>query len=238
MASRSPSLLVRLQRLIECSYDWRTGIEDLGPFLVGDEGYRRLYQGQEIVEELPGLSPGPRTLVTSVGHRIRLGIYYPDEMIRRLEERNPLHHIDDENVEPFSILVEELDHCLMLAWCACHHREVRLVELEFHAYITKYLVLAHFLARHSRRPHLTSAQRHWVLARLFSGAGEDLPEPFAHRYSTAAKFALRFIGSLASMPSAERVRSLRRFGRKPWSLQRCWLESPGGGEVLGLLLAV
>ena len=52
MAPRLP-LLTRLQALIEQSYDWNTGIADLAPFVVGDEGYRRLYR--EAREGVPDL---------------------------------------------------------------------------------------------------------------------------------------------------------------------------------------
>jgi hypothetical protein len=166
------SLLTRLQRLIERSYDWNTGIEDLGPYLLGDEGYRRFYEGKEIAEELPGASPGARTLVSWRGPQIRIGVYYPDALVLHLERRNPLHRVDEDNVGPFAVLVEELDHLLMLAWCARHRRGVGLLELEVHANVTKYMVLAHFLARLSHRPHLAPSQRRWVLHRLFHGAGE------------------------------------------------------------------
>ena len=232
------SLLTRLQRLIERSYDWNTGIEDLGPYLLGDEGYRRLYDGQEIAEELPGASPGARTLVRWLGPQIRIRVYYPDALVRYLERRNPLHRVDEDNVGPFAVLVEELDHLLMLAWCARHRRGVALLELEFHANVTKYMVLAHFLARLSHRPHLAPSQRRWVLHRLFHGAGEGLPPPFRHRYRTAARLAIRLLSHLDSLPGEERVQALRRLGRRSWESQRSCLESLDSGGNLGLLLAV
>jgi len=232
------SLLTRLQRLIERSYDWSTGIEDLGPYLLGDEGYRRLYEGREIAEELPGASPGARTLVSWRGHQVRIGVYYPDALVLHLERRNPLHRVDEENVGPFTALVEELDHLLMLAWCARHRREVGLLELEFHANVTKYMVLAHFLARLSRRPHLAPSQRRWILHRLFHDAGEGLPPPFRHRYRTAARLAVRLLSHLDLLPGEERVRALRRLGRRSWESQRSCLESLDSPGKLGLLLAV
>jgi hypothetical protein len=231
------SLLARLQRLIERSYDWNTGIEDLGPYLVGDEGYRRLYRGKEIAEELPEGSPGARTLVSWRGPQIRIGVYYPDALVLHLERQNPLRRLDDENVEPFAVLVEELDHLLMLAWCVRHRREVGLLELEFHANVTKYLVLAHFLARLSRRRRLVPSQRSWILHRLFEGAGEGLPAPFCHRYRTAARLAIRLLSHLDSLSGEGRVQALRRLGRRSWMSQRSCLESWDSAERLRLLLA-
>lgn len=235
MTAPASSLLSRLQRLIESSYDWTTGINDLGSFVVGDEGYRRIYGTKEILEELPGSGPGARTLVTSESQQVRARVYYPDRLVEELEQRNPLHRVDDENVAPFSVLVEELDHLLMLAWCWRHGRPVRLLEMEYHANVTKYLVLTHFLGRLSRRTRLAPAQRQWVLDRLFAGIGEDLPLPLRDRYRTAGRLALRFIGILDPLPAPDRVRVLRRFGRRSWGAQRASLESPERRRLVLLL---
>src|SRR5262245_6823429 len=232
------SLLVRLQRLIETTYDWSTGIQSLTPYLVGDHGYRVFYAGREILQESTGDDEGPRTLVTWRGGPISLSIYYPDALVRHLEEVNPLKEISDRNVVAFSLLVEELDHLLMLAWCARHERKVRLLELEFHANVTKYFVLAHFLGRATRRLRLTSAQRQWIHHCLFWQVGEGLPEPQGHRYRTAARLAMRFVRSLETLSALERVRVLRRFARQSWSNQRTRLESmdfPARSGFLGAL---
>ena len=232
-----PTLIVRLQRLIEVSYDWRTGIADLTPFLIGDQGYRALYQGREILEEVPGPEVGPRTLVTSCDGAVRLGIYYPDVMVRRLEKASPLQGINEQNLVPFTHLVEELDHFLMLAWCIRRGRRVRLLELEFHANVTKYLVLAHFLGRLRGQSRLLQSERDWLVHCLFEDAGEGLPEPFRRRYRTAAQMGVRFIRQLERLGPRARVSALRRLGRKPWGELRRSLESSRSGEALGLLLA-
>jgi hypothetical protein len=233
----APTLIARLKRLIEFSYDWRTGIDDLAPFLVGDRGYRALYEGREILEEVPGPEVGPRTLVTCREGAVRLGIYYPDSLVRRLEDAPPLLGIGEQNLMPFAHLVEELDHFLMLAWCIPRSRVVRLVELEFHANVTKYLVLAHFLGRLRDQDRLLQSERDWLVHALFEDAGEDLPEPFRRRYRTAARMGVRFIRELDALPPAKRVSALRRFGRRSWGELRQSLESSRGGEALGLLLA-
>jgi hypothetical protein len=232
------SLLARLQSLIESTYDWTTGIHNLAQYVVGDYGYRIFYAGQEILEELPGEEVGPRTLVTWRGGPVRLGVYYPDALVRHLEAINPLNEISDRNVVAFSLLVEELDHLLMLAWCARHGRDVRLMELEFHANVTKYFVLAHFLGRATRRARLTSAQRQWIHRHLFWGIGEGLPEPQNHRYRVAARLALRYVRSLENLAGMERLTVLRRFARWSWLNQRTCLESvefPTESGFLGAL---
>ena len=236
---RSPGpLLVHLQRLIESSYDWKTGIEDVGPFVIGDIGYRHLYGDKEILEDPMEDSPGPRTLISYHEGRTRLGIYYPDHLVDFLEQQNPLDEVNEENVAPFSVVIEELDHFLMIAWCIRIGRAVRLVELEFHANITKYLVLAHFIGRLTRRPRLTPTERRWLRIQLFEGAGDGLPERFELRYRTAARLAGLFLDRIEVLPPVHRVMALRRFARHSWLCQRSCLESLDPAERLGLLLRI
>jgi hypothetical protein len=235
--SQGLPLITRLQRIIEASYDWRTGIQDLSPYLVGDGGYRALYANREIVGLLPGTEQGPRTLVTWRDGVLRLVVYYPDDLIRDLETRNPLLGLGEENLLPFSLLVEELDHLLMLAWSARHGRVVRLMELEFHANITKYLVLAHFLARAEGRSRLSPALRRGLHEFLFEGVGEGLPEPYQNRYETAARLARRFLMVLERLTRPARVVALRRFGRRSWESQRYCLESSDSKLQVGLFVA-
>ena len=233
-----PPLLSQLHLLIESSYDWATGIDDVGRFVVGDEGYRRLYGHREVLGALPESILGARTLVAWEGRQVRLLVYYPDQLVRHLEIWNPVRRIDEENVSHFSVLIEELDHLLMLAWCARYQRPVRLLELEFHANITKYLVLIHFLGRLGRRMRILPGQKQWVRLHLFHGAGEDLPPPFQKRYETAARLASRFLRLLEQMPVAERVRTLRRFARQSWQAQRRVLDSPEENPGLGFAMAL
>ncbi len=44
----SRSLLQRLQGIIERTYDLETGIRDVSPFIIGDEGFARLYDGRSV----------------------------------------------------------------------------------------------------------------------------------------------------------------------------------------------
>jgi hypothetical protein len=231
-------LLSQLHLLIESSYDWATGIQDVGRFVVGDEGYRRLYGHREVLGALPESPLGARTLVAWEGDEVRIRVYYPDRLVRHLEIWNPTRGIDEENVGHFSVLIEELDHLLMLAWCARHRRPVRLLELEFHANITKYLVLVHFLGRLGQSTRLHPGMKQWVRLHVFQGAGEDLPPPFRKRYETAARLAARFLHLLDRLPVAERIRTLRRFARQSWQAQRRILDSPEEDPGLGLAVVL
>jgi hypothetical protein len=232
------SLLDRLRELIEGTYDWRTGIGDLAPYVLGDGGYRRIFSGKEIQEEAPSSETGPRTLVTWGKGPIRLSVYYPDSLVRHLESIHPLREVSDRNIVAFSLLVEELDHLLRLAWCASHGRQVRLLELEFHANVTKYFVSAHLLGRATRRRQLTTEQRIWLFRSLFLDAGEELPEALKDRYEIAGRLAARLIQRMQRLSPEQRIRVLRRFARRSWEAQRCILESLTEQADSGLLLAL
>ena len=47
------SLLEQMQGLIERTYDLSTGIEDIGAFVIGDEGLRELYGDTPILDRVP-----------------------------------------------------------------------------------------------------------------------------------------------------------------------------------------
>ena len=44
----APSLLEQVRGLIERTYDHQTGLGPLAPFIVGDQGYRRVCAGRSI----------------------------------------------------------------------------------------------------------------------------------------------------------------------------------------------
>ena len=89
---------------------------------------------------------GARTLVRETDEGLRASIYYPDRLIRVLEQHPPQHGLCDANVDAFATLVEELDHFLMIVARARSGRPLTLFELELHANVSKHLVLSRFLA--------------------------------------------------------------------------------------------
>jgi hypothetical protein len=47
--TEAPSLLERVQGLLERTYRMETGVDDIGRFVIGDEGYRRLYRDASVI---------------------------------------------------------------------------------------------------------------------------------------------------------------------------------------------
>jgi hypothetical protein len=152
--------------------------------------------------------------VRETGAGLRACIYYPDAMIRCLEERPPQRGLDDDNVDAFAVLVEELDHLLVAAERAHAGRGVSLIELEIQANVSKDLVLSRFLARRGRR--LARERTDWLRHHLFHARRYTDPDPeIRTRYDDASRVALRFLRSLERLPAGERVARLRRFHKAP-----------------------
>lgn len=206
------SLLDVVRGLLERTYAMRSGLDDLGPYLIGDEGYRRLYGGGAEDTRSVGAATAveARTLVRETDRGVRATVYFPDAMIRRLERFPPQRGLGDENVQPFAVLIEELDHLLFIAERTRDERPVTLLELELHANVSKHLVLARFLA--GRRKRLGAAHRLWLQQQLFDRVRYCDDDPVVRaRYRQAAREAVRFLAALRPLPPAARVATLRHF---------------------------
>jgi hypothetical protein len=201
-----------LKSLIERTYDIPPLIEDLAPFIVGDEGYRRFYAR-------PGLgSPetGARILVRATDGALRAAFYCPDSLVRHLEMFNPLKGLGDVNIEAFAVLVEEVDHLVTLASRASEGRPVTLLELEHHANITKYLAVVHFLGKQTGSRRVAEPLRQWARFHLFERYGRAHGAEGA-RYHEAARLAWRYLRILESLTPVERVAEIRTFHRRTLS---------------------
>lgn len=214
---RRGPLLHHLKRIIESTYDLDTGVVDIAPFLIGDEGYARLYSGRPVVQKVAGsaLPATARTLVRSEDGALRMCIYYPDRLVENLEKNDPSRGLGDENVDDFATLVEELDHFLVIA---DRHRAggaTSLLELELHANVTKALALGLFVVKIRGARRLRAEDRAWVRHHLFGKCEyvEDDPDVRA-RYRDAAALAVRYLDHLERIPAHSRPAELRRFHRR------------------------
>ena len=207
--SYESSLLERLRGLIERTYGFESGLDDLGRYVVGNAGYRRFYAGREAANRVDSSSAQARLLVRDVPGALRACIYYPDELIETLERHPPQLGLCEDNVDAFSTLVEELDHLLLLVRRRLEGRSVSLFELELQANVTKHLVLSRFLA--AGRSRLTSSERTWLRHHLFEkGFFADDDPDVAERYRRAARCGVRFLDGLPDSPR-RRLTLLRRF---------------------------
>jgi hypothetical protein len=169
----------------------------------------------------PGGRPAPsscsaRVLVHDSPGSTCAHLYYPDALIRVLEDHPPTMGLREENIDPFATFIEELDHLLLIAERSRLERPVSLLELELHANVTKYLVCYLFLEsarRGARGADLAAKHRVWLHWHLFEKALFTETEPdVRERYRAASRFAVRFLAQLEEVldPGA-RLARLRGF---------------------------
>jgi hypothetical protein len=206
----SRTLLELVRGLLVRTYRIESGLAELAPFVIGDSGYRLLYAARPECRSVDTRSGGARTLVRETGDAVHARIYFPDSLIRRLEEHPPQRGLSDANVAEFATFVEEVDHLLLIAERARRDRPVSLFELELHANVSIELLLARFLAGGGGR--IDPAGRAWLRLRLFGEEpGRAESPPLRARYRDAARYAVRLLDALPELPGARRLDVLRRF---------------------------
>jgi len=208
-------LIDQLARLIESTYDIDSGTVPLGRFVVGDLGHARLTAGRRVRQAIGHDGRGAAVLLRPLedGERWAAAVYLPDALVLHLERHDPRRTLSDANADAFAALVEEVDHLVTIAERSGSGAATTLLELEWHAAVTKYLVLAHFAGRLSGRP-LDAAARAFVEGHVFHRAEFNDPDPAIRaRYREAHRLGYRFVRDLARRPAEERVARLRRFHR-------------------------
>ncbi len=216
MSATGPVPLIdQLARLIEATYDIDSGTIPLGRFVVGDEGHRLLTGGRRVRREIGHDGSGAQVLLRPLpgGERWAASVYLPDALVEHLEHHDPRRVLSDANAAAFAAVVEEVDHLVTLAERSAAGAPVTLLELEWHAAVTKYLVLTHFAARLSGG-RLDPGARAFVLDRLFHRGEWCDPDPEVRgRYREAHRLGYRFVIDLARRRPADRLARLRRFHR-------------------------
>ena len=203
-----------LARLLERTYDIDFPVGPLGRFVVGEQGHALLTARRRVVERIDDARGGARLLL----RRLERGgwavaLYLPAALVARLEQHDPRHELNEENAPDFATLVEEVDHLVTFADRAAHGADISLLELEWHAVVSQYLVLAHFIGRLAGRPRLQDHERAFLARHVFD-ADVDAPDPeVSARYRRARRLGALTIEDLRPCPAVERVRRLRRFHR-------------------------
>ena len=211
MKTRSASLLEWVQGLLERTYRMGVVVDDVGSFVIGDEGYRRFYScANEVKTAQAAAGRGAKTLVRETEEGVRVCVYYPDNLIQCLEAHPPRRGLREVNVDAFATLVEELDHLLYIAERVLRDRPVSLFELELHANVSKYLVLARFMAGH--RPRMEEGEKTWLRYHLFDkGVFQEEDPRVGARYREAVRWAVRFLEATQRLEPSERIGTLRTF---------------------------
>ena len=212
MKIRHP-LIKELQKKIEKTYALDTGITNIEQYIIGDKGYEEFYAKEEIRTVVNSHS-GAKVLLRNAGDTLKVSIYYPDALIRELEDNDPRLGIHDENIDLCASFVEELDHFLFIAQNYKSNRPFSLLELELQANVTKYLVLKYFIALQSRSLKLSKFDREYIRHHLFYKRQFDVEDTTERkRYEDAGKFGMIYTEQIDLLSHEERLRDLRRFSR-------------------------
>ena len=212
MQTKHP-LIKELQKKIEKTYALDTGITNIEQYIIGDKGYEEFYANEEIRTVVNSHS-GARVLLRDTGDTLKVSIYYPDALIRELEDNDPRLGIHDENIDLCASFVEELDHFLFIAQHYKSNRPFSLLELELQANVTKYLVLKYFVALQNRSLKLSRFDKEYIRHHLFYKRKFDIEDTSERkRYEDAGKFGMMYTEQIDLLSHEERLRDLRLFSR-------------------------
>lgn len=178
-------ILRRMQAMLARLYDAPVG-HDVEDYLVSD---RERFSG------LTGTDCAADEQVVVVQDRndVRIGVFVAPEVLDRLERRNPLAALDDDNLHDYCTALEGVSHFHYLMWNLSRRRNVSLLELELQADVDKYASAVKLLTQ-QRAGQFPSA----LHPRLFDRVAY-LPELSAEsrrRYEEANRHAARFCRSL------------------------------------------
>jgi len=208
------SLINELQRKIEKTYALETGITNIEKFIIGDKGYKEFYLHEQIRTVIHNNSSGSRVFIRDVGDILKVSIYYPDKLIKVLEENDPRTGLHDDNIDECASFVEELDHFLFIAQNFKQNRPFSLLELELQANVTKYLVLKYFIALQNQSIRLREFDKEYLRYHLFYKRKYDVDDPSERkRYEDAKVLGISYTRHIDFLSQEGRLRDLRQFSR-------------------------
>lgn len=209
------TLLREMQMLLERTYG-STGV-NLEDFLLTDDRAR-------VLSSMAGASAAQisdlgRVFLRVINGDLRVGIYYDRSIIAALERHNPQYGVTDDNLLPFMVFLEELDHAVhaMLKYRdgVCDvYSEAFVRDLELQAKVDTYLILQKYVAFFNESKRLTPADRRWLRAAVFDSENFAYTEPLlAQRYHETNRHGRRYARYLDGLTPARRTAELRRFRR-------------------------
>ncbi len=216
------TLLQEIQLLLERTYG-ETGV-NFEDFLLNP-------QRSGTLSEMAGASAAQisdlgRVFLRIVDGKLWMGIHYDPSVIAALEGNNPACGLNDENILPFMVFLEELDHAVHAALKFSEggrdiHSEAFVRDLEIQAKVDTYLVLQKYCAFFNKPQRLTDADRRWLKACVFDRDNADFEDPLlAERYHETNRLARRYVCHLDALPRTRRTAELRRFRKLTYGQKR------------------
>jgi hypothetical protein len=118
-----------------------------------------------------------------------IGIHYDDAVLESLDRKNPLERLDDENLDAFCVLVEELSHFHLILNRMERRQGVSKLELEWQGEVDKLLVSAVTLEDQAGDLHLSPLARRLFDQATITAEDQELYWQ-AHRQAARLWFAV------------------------------------------------
>ena len=112
-----------------------------------------------------------------------VGVYFSKEIKTRIIEAPPLQALSPQNLDAFSVLVEELSHFHLIRQRGAQEREVSRLELEWQAEIDKVLVPSLILREQTGLSHISP-----LIQAVFEQTTIDPTPPYPEAHKLAEKF--------------------------------------------------
>jgi hypothetical protein len=223
------TLLREVQELMERTYA-TTGI-NLEHCLVGPS--RCAVLSRAAGDRAEELSASGRTFLRWTQNCLFVAIYFADSVIEALEEHDPRRVLNDRNISPLIIFVEEIAHgvqasLLFLEGERDFHHEACACNLETQARVDTFLVLCRYARQLCGTPTPKDVLG-WLHRQVFDDSHERFGCPSLRaRYTVTRQAALRFVDILQSHPLDQRHCLLREFRALAWGAKLAWLSAREG----------
>ncbi len=216
------TLLREIQLLLERTYG-QTGV-NLEEFLLSrDRGAALADMAGATASQISDLG---RVFLRIVDGKLRIGIYYDSRVIESLEQNNPQFGLNDDNILPFMVFLEELDHAVHASLKFREgtrdiSTETFVRDLELQAKVDTYLILQMYCAFFNKPQKLTDADHRWLKACVFDSENFAYEEPLiAERYRQTNKLGRRYTRFLDKLTPSKRTTEIRRFRKLTYEQKR------------------
>jgi hypothetical protein len=216
------TLLAEIQRLLEKTYG-ETGV-NLEDCLLNSERHKFL---AALCSTTAGqISDLGRTFLRVADGKLRVGIYYKPSVIEALEQNNPQFGLTDDNILPFMVFLEEVDHAVHAVLKYLEgHREVFTEEfvrdLELQAKVDSYLILQMYCAFFNDDKKFHDDDRRWLKACVFDSERFSYDDPvLVERYRESNQLGRRYVKHLDSLTPKRRTAEIRKFRKLDYQRKR------------------
>ena len=221
------TLLREIQRLLEKTYG-ATGV-NLEEFLLNNDRHKQL---AELSSATAGqISDLGRTFLRVTDGKLHVGIYYQPRVIEALERENPQFGLTDNNILPFMVFLEEVDHAVHASLKYLEgHRDVFsesfVRDLELQAKVDTYLILQMYCAFFNADKKLHDDDKRWLKACVFDSEHFAYDEPvLAQRYRETNRLGRRYVKHLDGLTAKRRTTEIRRFRKLDYRRKQRWIAS-------------